>query len=353
MSWPRAAALMLGTLLAGSVQSEVLLVVRKSADAIDLIDPGSGVALASLPVGFTPHEVAVSPDRRWAVVSNYGTDSRPGQSLTLIDLEHPTRSRAIDIAPHTRPHGVAWIDDTRFAVTSEGSRQLLVVAAGSGVVVQAIATGQETTHMVSTDRNVGRAYATNLGSGSLSVLDLVKGEKITDVDTGAGSEGVAVSPDGREIWVTARQADELVIVDATSLSVVKRIAMPGMPIRVVFARDGDMAYVTCARGGEVVAIDAVTHTVRARHRIDLPLASGAAARPLYAKLSSGSVAPVGIVAALDGRSIYVSATMADAVVQLDAKTLQVLRTILVAGEPDGAGITDVIPRAVCHACEAP
>jgi YVTN family beta-propeller protein len=353
MSWSRAALLSLGALLAGNAAGEVLLVVRKSADALDLVDPGSGVALASLPVGFAPHEVAVSPNRRWAAVSNYGTDSRPGQALTLVDLEHPTRSHTIDITPYTRPHGVAWLDDQRIAVTSEASRQLLIVDAGAGAVKQSLATDRETSHMVSTDPSGGHAYVTNLGSGSLSVFDLAKGVKVADVATGAGSEGVAVSPDGREIWVTARQADEIAIVDAATLSVVQRVPMPGMPIRVVLARDGGTAYITCARAGEVVAIDTATRSVRARHRIDLPLASGAAGRPLYAKLSAGSVAPVGVASALDGKSIYVSATMADAVVQLDAVNLQVLRTIAVHGEPDGAGITDVMPRAVCHACKAP
>jgi hypothetical protein len=37
-------------------------------------------------------------------------------------------------------------------------------------------------------------------------------------------------------------------------------------------------------------------------------------------------------------------------VQLDARTLEVLRVIEVAGEPDGLGITHVMPKAECHAC---
>ena len=53
----------------------------------------------------------------------------------------------------------------------------------------------------------------------------------------------------------------------------------------------------------------------------------------------------------DGRSVYVAATMADRIVQLDARTLEVQRVIEVAGEPDGLGITRVMPKAQCHACE--
>jgi YVTN family beta-propeller protein len=45
--------------------------------------------------------------------------------------------------------------------------------------------------------------------------------------------------------------------------------------------------------------------------------------------------------------------MADAVVVIDPTPLKVIRTISVAGEPDGLGLTDAKPAAVCHACEAP
>ena len=60
---------------------------------------------------------------------------------------------------------------------------------------------------------------------------------------------------------------------------------------------------------------------------------------------------MGLLAAPDSRSVYVAATMADRIVQLDAGTLDVLRVIEVAGEPDGLGITTVMPKAQCHACE--
>jgi hypothetical protein len=36
--------------------------------------------------------------------------------------------------------------------------------------------------------------------------------------------------------------------------------------------------------------------------------------------------------------------------QLDSTTLELLRAIDVAGEPDGLGVTAVQPKARCHAC---
>jgi DNA-binding beta-propeller fold protein YncE len=49
--------------------------------------------------------------------------------------------------------------------------------------------------------------------------------------------------------------------------------------------------------------------------------------------------------------VYVAATMADRVLQLDARTLEVRQVVQVGGEPDGLALTPVLPNAPCHACE--
>lgn len=72
----------------GFSQSGTLIVLNKSDDTADLIDLGTGQSIATLPTGDGPHEVAVSPDGRYAVVTNYGRASWPGSSLSIIDIAH-------------------------------------------------------------------------------------------------------------------------------------------------------------------------------------------------------------------------------------------------------------------------
>ena len=81
----------------------------------------------------------------------------------------------------------------------------------------------------------------------------------------------------------------------------------------------------------------------------VPLAQGAQERS-FARLVPGSVLPVGLLVSRDGRSAYVAATMGVRVVQFDTRTLELLRSLDVGGEPDGLGSTPVIPRAACHGC---
>ncbi len=331
--------------------AETLLVVRKSGDALDFVDPGSGLRLASVSLGRAPHEISVSPDGRLAAVSNYGTREQPGSTLSIVDLEQPRELRRIDLAPHARPHGVAWYAADRIAVTAEGSRHLLLVDPLAGRIESAIATGQDVSHMVVVSRDGLRAYVTNIGSGTTTVIDLAAGRKLGDVATGGGSEGLALTPDGRELWVAARDDGHIAVVDTSSLAVTAMLPLQGMPIRLAITQDGDTALATCARSGELVAFDMDTRGERARRRIDVPPSEDSQSRP-FARAAPGSPAPVGMLLSPDGRSIFVAATLGDRIAQFDAATLAPVRAFQVNGEPDGLAATEVMPRAQCHACTA-
>jgi YVTN family beta-propeller protein len=299
--------------------------------------------------GFAPHEISVAPDGRRAVVTNYGTRDQPGSSVSLIDLERPTEIRRIDLVPHTRPHGVAWYAPDRVAVTAEGSQNLLIVDPDAGRVVHAIGTGQATSHMVAVSADATRAYVTNIGAGTTTVIDLAAARKLVDLPTGAGSEALALSPDGRELWVAAREAGEIAVVDTGTLAVVARVPAPGMPIRIAFAPDGRTALVTCARSSEIAAYDRARRTETGRRRLDVVPAPGAEQRP-FARLAPGSALPVGLLWSGDGRTAYVAATMGDRVLRVDGSSLAVQSVIEVEGEPDGLAVTAVLPQAVCHGC---
>jgi DNA-binding beta-propeller fold protein YncE len=336
-------------MVAVATHAETLLVVRKTDNAVDFMDPGSGRRLASVLTGNAPHEISVSPDGKRAVVSNYGTREQPGSTLSIIDLEQPREMRRIDLAPHTRPHGVAWFGADRIAVTTEGSRHMLVLDPDAGKIISEIETAQETSHMAVVSADARRAYVTNIGSGTATAIDLVTGRKLLDVPTGAGSEGLALTPDGRELWVAARADGHVAVVDTAALEVRARLPLPGIPIRVAITPDGRTALVTCAGTAELVAFDVETRAERSRVKVNVPLAPGASVRT-FARLAPGSALPVGLLVSRDGRSAYVAATMGDRVVQFDATTLEVLRDFDVGGEPDGLASTPAIPRAVCHGC---
>jgi YVTN family beta-propeller protein len=346
LAWPVLVLLVL------PVSAETLLVVRKSDAAVDFVDPGSGLRLATVAVGEGPHEIAVSPDGRRAVVSNYGTRERPGASLSLLDLAQPRELRRIELPAGARPHGLAWYAPERIAVTAEGLRRLFVLDAASGEVLRRIDTSADGSHMVAVDGARDRAYVTNLSDGKTGVFDLERGTQLASLPTGAGSEGLALVREGRELWVGARSENRVRIVDTQKLTIIGEFAVPGLPIRLMPSADGRSVLASSAVSGELQVLDVESRRVRASTVLAAPLAPRAAQRQ-FAGLAPGSTLPVGIAAATGDRAWYVAASMADAVVVIDPTPLKVIRTISVAGEPDGLGLTDAKPAAVCHACEAP
>lgn len=87
-----------GLSLAGlAVAADRLFILNKSDDTATILDAATGKALATLPVGHGPHEVAVLSDERTAAVSDYGDREKPGRTITLLDLEKGRRIGAIEL----------------------------------------------------------------------------------------------------------------------------------------------------------------------------------------------------------------------------------------------------------------
>ena len=333
-------ALVATFLVAPIVNGSTLVVANKTDNTVDLVDLAAGKSVATLPTGFRPHEVAVSPDGSLAVISNYGDRDQPGSTLTVIDLIKVEVVSTIDLGKHTRPHGLAWISDSQLAVTTEGSAHLLVVSPRSGRVDKEIATGQKISHMVAVTPDGKRAFVANIGSGSVTAIDLETGSKLRDIATGEGAEGIAVTPDGREVWVGNRAADTLTIFDPQTLEIREHVPCRGFPIRVAPTPDGKKMLVSAAESGEVVVIDTKQRQEIFRRQLDLSTAADAGTR-LFGDRFGKSPVPVGLVVAPDGSSAWVAATQADAVVVVATAGLRVLDMLEAGKEPDGMAVSPV------------
>lgn len=317
-----------------------LVVANKTDNTVDLIDLSAGKSVATLPTGYRPHEVAVSPDGTLAVISNYGDRDRPGSTLTVIGLEKVEVVSTVDLGKHSRPHGLAWISDTQLAVTTEGSEHLLVVSPLRGTVDKEIETGQKVSHMVAVTPNGKRAFVANIGSGTVTVIDLEAGTKLKDIATGEGAEGIAVTPDGSEVWVGNREDDTLTILDAQTLETRASVRCKGYPIRVTSTPGGEKILVSAAESGEVVVIDTEKRQELFRRPLELSTAADSSSR-LFGDRFGKSPVPVGLVVAPDGASAWVAATQADAVVVVSTDGLKVQGVLEAGREPDGMAVSPV------------
>ena len=326
--------LLTASLLATGAQAGTLVVANKSDATVSLLDQASGDVVATLSTGKGPHEVGISPDGRFALVTNYGTREGAGNSLTLIDIPAANAVKTINLGEYSKPHGVEWIDETHAAITVEANQALIVVNVDKGEVIQSIGTDQDVSHMVALDPDGQRAYTTNIGSGSITVLDLKSGERVENIETGEGAEGIAVS--GQHIWVTNRAADTLTILDAGSLDTVKEITSEGFPIRATATTQGQVL-VTRARAGDLVVYDA--ESMEAVRTVAFDLKSMDVEERLFGDRFGDSSVPIGVIVDDSGTRAFVAHANADVITEIDLETGDIVRSLRAGKEPDGMGFS--------------
>lgn len=312
-----------------AAQAQTLVVVNKGDDDVSLIDLPSGTTRARLPAAEGPHEVASSPDGRWAVVTDYGR-FQGGNTLTLIDIPSASVVDTHSTSDQTWPHGIVW-DNDRVWVTVENEGEkgaLLGVDPVDGTILATIPTGQALSHMVALHPDGQRAYVTNIASGSVTAIDLVQQQAGASVFTGRGAEGIAVSPDGREIWVANQEDDDIAILDAGTLAVRARLGAPSRPIRVAFTPDGDRALVTCARTEQLIVFDA--HTRDVITRVHFPHEKVV---PQWAYGYAQNI--VGLLIAPDGEHAYVALLPGRLIAEVDLDDYTIVRYLPTGRQPDG------------------
>ncbi|HMO74158.1 MAG TPA: YncE family protein [Sphingopyxis sp.] len=312
----RAAAILSALLLAATPASaQTLLVGNKGEDTLSLIALSSGEELARLPTGRMPHEIAISPDGMQAAVVAYG-----GTSIDVFDIAGRTKVRTIDISPNARPHGLVWLSDGRLVATAEGSKSVAVVAPDGNVT--SIATDQEGTHMIVVAPDNRTAYTANIGSGTVSVLDLDAGTKLRDIEVGGRPEGLALAKGGRELWVGDLSAPRVSVWDvATDERIAERPVDP-VAIRVLASPDGRLIATSNIAAGTVSLFDAET-----RAQVRTIAVSG--------EQTKGQVT---LLFSADSKRLYAAETGHDKVVEIDVASGEVLRRIAAGKNGDGLAI---------------
>ena len=309
-----------------------LLVGNKSADTVWRLSLRDGRRIGEFRTGDAPHEIAVSPDGRSAVVTNYG-GAKTGSTLSVLDLVGGRPTRSIDLGQHGAPHGLRFLPDgRRVLVTAEASASVVIVDVGTGEIEREIDVGAGTGHMVAVSPDGQVAYLTKIQAGTLSRIDLQTGMKTVERPAGKGAEGVAVRPDGAEVWVTNREDGTLTVHDPRTLAVKRRMSSKGFPIRVVFSADGTLAFVTNARAATLAVFNA---------RTKVPVATVPLSRDdvTYQPTMLGNAAlPIGVVVAADRPRAYVAISGGDRIAVIDTQRWQVIDYWVTGREPDALGI---------------
>jgi len=231
-----------------------LLVANREGGSISFFDLTTEREIARVPIGpAIPHEVAISPDGRWAVAGEYGPNGSPGQRLVVIDIVSARVEGYIDLGTESRPHDMRFLPDSLRAVsTMQDSDMLALVDIFSLEVIRKYPTGGREGHMVRLSPDGTRAYVTSRGAeGTLSVIYLEEDIEPTVIETGPGAEGLAVTADGAEVWVLNRQETTISVIDTQSLKVVEEVSSHAFAGRAESLETGQIAAVNGTTGQEM------------------------------------------------------------------------------------------------------
>lgn len=333
--------ILLSLLSLSTARAATLIVANKAEATVSLVDLPEGKVVATLPVGTGPHEVAVSPGGRLALIANYGGPgpAGAGSSLTLIDVPAAKVVKTIDLGEYRRPHGLVFLDERRALVTAEVNKALLEVDVEAGKVAGAVLTGQDVSHMVAVTPDGSRAFVANIGSGSMTAVDLKGKKHLKDVPTGNGAEGIAITPDGKQVWVTNRAADTVTVVDAASLEVLGSLPSAKFPIRAEATPDGKRVLVSNAQSGDLSVFTTADRKLERRVALELTAAKDTEGR-LMTDFGASSV-PIGIEIAPDGKRAYVAHAGADQISIVDLEYWKRVGELTAGKEPDGMGYSGV------------
>jgi len=337
--------------LVGSAQAGTLVVANKSEATVSLVDTQTGEIRATLPTGNAPHEVDVSPNGTLALVGNYGTKEEPGSTLTLIDVPAAEVVKTIELEGYTRPHGIVWIDNDTAVVTVEDNNALIRVEIETGKVVQEIGTDSEISHMVAVARNQGLAFVANIGSGSVTVIDLALGTRLVNIPTGEGAEGITVTPNGRFVWVTNRAEDTITVIKTSNRRPVAKLEAGSFPIRAEATADGRFVLVTNAKGDDlsVYAADEMKEV----GRVSFTAVSKGDKGRLFSDRFGDSSVPIGIEVVDEEKRAYIAHANADDISIVDLTNGKVVGTLSAGKEPDGMGYSPMVPNDEAERAETP
>jgi DNA-binding beta-propeller fold protein YncE len=299
-----------------------LIVTNKSPSTATIIDVESSRILATLPTGQGPHEIVLSSDGRTAVVTDYS--GQPGKTLTVIDVPGLRVVGTIDLGTYTRPHGIVYLPgDSLVAVTSESTGNVVIVSIPGRAVRSAIATRGNGSHMVGVTADGRRGYTGNMGSNTVSELDLSTGQFVRSWDVPTTPEAINVTPDGREVWVGSNATGRITVVDPASGRIATAAEGFGWPYRVLYSPDLKTVLLPDLRKEELRFLDR-------------------ASRRELSRLSFPGGAPQGITITPDGRYALESLSGQARVVIIDMATRQVAGYLAAGETPDGIAYTTVV-----------
>lgn len=174
--------------------------------------------------------------------------------VALFTLAHLTGCSAL--MPTPTPEGL----NTRVYTANESSNTVTVLDGDNYQVIGDIDTLNHGAHDLALSRDGKQLWVTNLANGRVSVIDTDSLKTIASIYTGTRAHVVALTNNNKHAWVANITDNTISIIDTSIYRILGTIPVGKGPMGIAFSRDGKFAYVS-SQDKMVNVIDTTAHQV--------------------------------------------------------------------------------------------
>jgi DNA-binding beta-propeller fold protein YncE len=301
-----------------------LLVAQKGERSLAIVDPAAGSVVASVAEdGVTGHEVAGSPDGRFAVVPIYGNSGvgspgTDGKNIVVIDLTGRKIANNIEFDHGVRPHcPVFGPKDGMLYVTTELDHSITIIDPKTWKIVGSIPTGQPESHMFTISHDGTRGYTANVGPGTVSVLDIKGRKTLAIIPISSNTQRISISNDDRWVFTADQTKPQMAVIDTATNKIHTWVPLSGLGYGAALTKDGHYLLMPIPSKNLVDVVDLATMKVVRSVEVGAD--------------------PQEVLTAPDGKSAYVSCIRANQVAEINLGTWKVQRSIATGKGSDGLG----------------
>lgn len=151
--------------------------------------------------------------------------------------------------------------DHRLYIANESGNSVSVIDSNTLEPLKTISLALKGAHDMALTRDGRTLFVSNLLSGELAVIDTGTFAVVATIPTGNRCHSIAITNDEKQVWVVNIGENNISVIDVARLRVLGTIPVGKLPGHIRFGKDGRHAYITSQEDGQLVVVDTSNHQV--------------------------------------------------------------------------------------------